>query len=223
MTTGSISGNVSGVIKETLTTNSLYIGGSVTQTGLISAVNAVNPALGNINTLTIGKDLAGTLLVSGTLGTISIGGSLTYTGVITVGNLNSGTIQGDLAGRLTVLQTLKSLTVHGGTPGTIVAGQIGTIGVYAGYGPLVAQIKENGIQRRIEAAVPSAPYPIPLPPPNPTPAISPAGITFQYFYEGLYSPSVEGLTPSTNLANAQLTAHVSNATGNTVPTSSTSA
>ncbi len=217
LTTASVSGNVSGTIKETLTINSLYIGGSLTQTGLISAVNTVNPVLGNINTLTIGKNLAGTVLVSGTLGTATIGGSLTYTGVVTVGNLNSMTIQGDLAGQLTVLQTLKMLTVHGGTPGTIVAGQIGTIGAYAGYGPVVAQIKESGIQRRIEAAVPLAPFPTPLPPPNPTPTVSPTGITFQYFYEGLYSPTVEGVNPSTNLANPQLAARVTNATGNTSP------
>ena len=177
LTTASVSGNVSGAIKETLTVNSLYIGGSLTQSGLISAVNTVNPALGDINTLTI---------------------------------------QGDLAGQLNVLGTLKTLTVHGGTPGTVAAGQIGTIGVYGGYGPVVAQIEENGIQRLIEAAVPSAPFPTPTPG-APTPAVSPTGITFQYFYEGLVSPSVEGLNPSTNLANPQLTAHVTNATGNKGP------
>jgi hypothetical protein len=148
---------------------------------------------------------------------VTIGGSLTASGVLTVGSLDSMTIQGDLAGQLNVLGTLKTLTVHGGTPGTVVAGQIGTIGVYAGYGPVVAQINENGIQRRIEAAVPSAPFPTPPPPPTPTPAVSPAGITFQYFYEGLVSPSVEGLNPSTNLANPQLTIQVSNKTGSTAP------
>src|SRR5262249_34897146 len=91
------------------------------------------------------------------------------------------------------------------------------IAVDAGYGPLVAQIKENGIQRRIEAAAPSAPFPTPPPPPAPIPAVSPAGITFRYFYEGLVSPSVEGLNPSTNLANPPLTVRVTNATGNTGP------
>src|SRR5208337_3665525 len=113
----------------------------------------------------------------GTVQSITIGGSITSSGVLTVGSLDSMTIQHDLAGQLNVLGTLKMLTVHGGTPGTVVAGQIGTISVYAGYGPVVAQIKENGIQRRIEAAVPSAPFPTPLPPPAPTPAMSPTGIT----------------------------------------------
>jgi hypothetical protein len=47
--------------------------------------------------------------------------------------------------------------------------------------------------------------------------VSPSGVTFQYFYEGLYSPTVEGLNPSTNLPNPQLTARVINATGNTGP------
>ncbi len=84
-------------------------------------------------------------------------------------------------------------------------------------GPVVAQIEEEGIERRIEAAVPSSPFPVaPSPPAAPLP-VSPAAITFQYVYEGLISPSVEGLTPSTNLINPQVTAHVTNATGNTGP------
>ena len=177
LTTASFAGDVAGLIQETLTINSLYIGGSLTPTGTVSAVNLVNPALGNLNSLIIVIDLAGTLIVSGTLTTARI---------------------------------------HRGTPGTITAGQIGTIYVDAGYGPAVAQIKENGIQRLIEANVPSAPFLTPTPPPAPTPAMSPAGITFQYFYEGLYSPTVEGIS-STNLANPQLTTRVSNATGNTLP------
>jgi hypothetical protein len=177
LTTASVSGNVSGLISETLTINSFYIGGSLSRSGIISAVNLVNAALGNINSMTIGIDLAGQLIVSG---------------------------------------TLKTMVVHGGTPGTVTAGQIGTIAVYAGYGPVVAQIKENGMQRRIEAAVPSASFPTPPPPPAPAPTVSPAGITFQYFYEGLFSPTVEGIS-STNLANPQLTARVTNATGNAGP------
>jgi acrosin len=184
LTTASVSGNVSGLISETLTINSLYIGGSLSRSGIVSAVNAADPAkpttltglLGNINSMNIGIDLAGQLIVSG---------------------------------------ALKTLTVHGGTPGTVTAGLIGTMSVNAGYGPLVGQIKENGIQRRIEADVPGA-FPTPPPPPAPILPVAPAGITFQYFYEGLVSPSVEGIS-STKLANPQLTARVSNATVNTGP------
>jgi hypothetical protein len=177
LTTASVSGNVSGLVSETLTTNRFYIGGSLSRSGIVSAVNTVNAALGNINSMNIGIDLAGQLIVSG---------------------------------------TLRTLVVHGGTPGTVTAGQIGTMAVYAGYGPLVGQINEAGIQRRIEAAAPSAPFPTPLGPPAPIPAVSPAGITFKYFYEGLFSPTVEGVS-SKNLANPQLTAQITNATGNIGP------
>ncbi|MFI5455223.1 MAG: beta strand repeat-containing protein [Isosphaerales bacterium] len=169
--------------------------------------------------ITITNNLNGSLSETfpGTVQSITIGGSITASGVLTVGSLNSMTIQHDLAGQLIVQSTLTSLTVHGGTPGTVVADQIGTIGVDAGYGPVVAQIQEAGIQRRIEAAVPGAPFPALLTPPAPTPAVSPAGITFQYFYEGLISPLAEGQNPSRNLANPQLTARVTNATGNKGP------
>src|SRR5262249_56706951 len=42
--TASVSGNVSGTIKETLTINSLYILGSVTPTVLIKTINGADPA-----------------------------------------------------------------------------------------------------------------------------------------------------------------------------------
>ncbi len=175
LSSASISGNVSGSIQESLTINMLYIGGALTPSGTISAVNFI-PAFGDVNTMTV---------------------------------------QGDLAGQLTVSGTLESLTVHGGTPGTVVAGLIGTIADYGGYGPVVAQIKENGTQRLIEATLPSAPFPTPAAAPAATPAVSPLGITFQYFYEGLDSPAVENLTPPSDLVNPQLTIRVANQTGNT--------
>ena len=116
------------------------------------------------------------------------------------------------------LGMLESMTVDGGTPGTIVANQIGTIGVYAGYGPVVGRIEEYGVQRLIEAAVPSAPFPTPAATPQPPPSPSPAGVTFQYFYEGLISPLLEGIiTSPPGLANPQLTIRVSNHIGSTAP------
>src|SRR5262249_48491541 len=59
LTTASISGNVSGLVQEDLTINTLYIGGSITSTGVVKAVNPADPAapkttqglLGNINTI----------------------------------------------------------------------------------------------------------------------------------------------------------------------------
>jgi len=79
--------------------------------------------------------------------------------------------------------TLGELRVAGGTPGTIVAGHVGSVRAYGGYGPLVLQIKEAGIQRRLEAAVPGMDFPIPPPPPAPVPTTSPSGVLFQYVYE----------------------------------------
>src|SRR5262249_56837694 len=66
LTTGSISGDVSGLVQEALTISTLYIGGSLTSTGVIKAVNTTTPSLGNINPLTIGQNLAGQGIVSGT-------------------------------------------------------------------------------------------------------------------------------------------------------------
>jgi hypothetical protein len=194
-----VAGNFNGTLNDTLPGHLelVQIGGSLSNTGVLQT--------GSIDTMSVGQDLAGTLLVSGTLGAITIGGSLATTGVLSVGNLNSLTIGHDLAGQLIVTNTLGTLRVYGGTPGTVVAGKVGTIGVYAGYGPVVAQIKEAGTQRRVEAAVPSSPYPVPPPPPAPTPAVSPAGVTFQYFYE------------SSGFTSPQATIRVNNASGNTGP------
>jgi hypothetical protein len=177
--------------------------------GTLSLIDFTSPSI------TIANNLNGSLsdILPGTVQTMTIGGSITASGVLTVGSVNSLTIQHNLAGQLIVQSALDSLVVHGGTPGAVVAGQIGTIAVSAAYGPVVAQIQEDNIERLIEAAVPSSPFPILAP----TPAVSPGGITFQYFYEGLISPSVEGESPSASLVNPQVTARVMNATGNTGP------
>ena len=148
---------------------------------------------------------------------MAVGGSIVTSGVLAVGSLDTMTIGQDLAGQLNVDATLSSLTVHGGTPGTIVAGEIGAIGVYNAFGPVVAQIGESGVERRIEATLPGAPFASAPPPPAAPPVASPSGIAFQYYYEGLLSPVVGSQTPIRKLANPQLTARVANATGNTGP------
>jgi hypothetical protein len=227
LTNLSVGGDLSGLVQESLTTQSIFVGGSVTATGQVFAVNPV-PALGNIVTMTVGHDMAGQIIASGqlttltvggnlsglvqeslTVQTLSVGGSVTPTGLIVaqnptpaLGNIVMMTVGQDMAGRVIVSGTLTSLRVHGGTPGTIVAGQVGTVGTDAGFGPLVLQINEAGIQRRVEAAVPGQDYPFPAPPPAPTPPRSPAAATFRYFYEGLAS----------GLANPQLTARATNPT-----------
>jgi hypothetical protein len=135
---------------------------------------------------------------------VTVGRSLTVNGKLTAGSIGEMTIGpaqlvtgDDLAGQLFVLGTLGDLRVAGGTPGNISAGHVGTIRTYGGYGPYVLQILENGIQRRVEAAVPANPYPLLQSPPQ-APSTSPAGVTFQYYYE------------SGNLPNPQLTVRVTN-------------
>jgi hypothetical protein len=141
----------------------------------------------------------------GAMELVTIDVSLTRPSVLHAGSIDTMTIGpdmlvggDDLAGQLIVDGTLGSLRVAGGTPGTIVAGHIGIVRTYGGYGPLVLQINENGIQRRVEAAVPGMDFPIPPPPPAPIPPTSPTGVLFQYVYE------------SGSLANPQLTVRVTN-------------
>jgi hypothetical protein len=157
-------------------------------------------------TMEVGRDFNATLSNTqpGNIQQMTIGHALTGAGQLTAGNIDSMTIGpdmltpgDDMAGRISVLGTLGDLRVAGGTPGTIVAGGVGTVRVYGGYGPVVLQINEAGIQRRIEAAVPGMDYPLPPPPASNSP-VSPTGVTFQYYYE------------SGSLANPQLTARVSN-------------
>jgi hypothetical protein len=141
----------------------------------------------------------------GAMELVTIDVSLTRPSVLHAGSIDTMTIGpdmlvrgDDLAGQLIVDGTLGSLRVAGGTSGTIVAGHVGIVRTYGGYGPLVLQIKENGIQRRVEAAVPGMDFPIPPASPAPTPPISPNGVLFQYVYE------------SGSLANPQLTVRVAN-------------
>jgi hypothetical protein len=219
LTTASVSGDVEGTISETLTTNSLYIGGSLTKSGVIDAVNTTTASLGNINTMTVGQDIAGTVNVSGTLANLKVvNGSITPTGSVTAANLNSLVIGPNklsvgqnMAGVITVSGNLGSVLVAGGTPGWFKAGHIGTIAVYGGFGPVVLRVTENGIERRIEEAVPSTPYPLPDPTTTATTATNSKYVNMQYFYESA-TPVISGnqLTLTGALANPQLTARITN-------------
>ena len=148
----------------------------------------------------------------GTVQSVTIGGSMTATGSLMVGSLDLlsiGPMPGqlspghDLAGQVIVNNKLQTVVVDGGTPGTITAGTIGTISVYGGYAPLVTQINEAGIQRKIETAIPTTPYPLspgypnaPLPLPD-----SMAKTLFKFFYEGLAS----ALHPINPIATIRIT------------------
>jgi Ca2+-binding RTX toxin-like protein len=210
----SVSHDIAGTVTAGTTIGTLLVGGSITTTGQVmsggdlttlgvtgNVAGLVNVG-GNLSTATVGQDISGTLQAAGSMGTMTVGGSVTYPGLVSaLGDLVLMTVGGDMAGQLVVGGTLGTLRVLGGTPGIILAGHVGTVGTYGGYGPLVLQIREAGIWRRVEAAVPAGPYPLPAPAPAPTPPVSPAGVTFEYFYE------------SGTLASPQLTARVSNTAG----------
>jgi hypothetical protein len=173
---------------------SVLINGSITPTGLLMA--------GSIDNLTIGQDFAGTVIVSGTIHNLTIvNGSFTPTGVLQTATLDSFvlgpnhlSVGQNLAGTLTVSGTLGSVRVAGGTPGLITAGHVGTVAVYGGFGPVVLRIIENGIERRVELAAPSNPYPVW----DPTATVPNPYVNVQYFYE------------SGALPNPQLTARITN-------------
>jgi hypothetical protein len=165
-------------------------------------------------TISVAHDFNGTMsdTAPGNIQLLTVGHAVKPTGSLRAGNVTEMTVGpnaltpgDDMAGQIVVTGTLTDLRVAGGTPGTITAGHIGTIRVYGGYGPIVGQIMESGVERRIEAAVPGQPYPVAVPPPNPSPAPSPAGVTVQYDYE------------SGALANPQLTARITNVSGNSQP------
>lgn len=188
---------------------------------------------GNLGSMSVRQNVAGTIAVSGSIGVLnsptgvlSVGGAVTKTGLISAGNLfgltigpDGPTAGSDLAGQIIVSSggLLGDLRIAGGAPGTITAGRVGTIRVYAGYGPFVLQVNEAGVQRSVQATVPSAPFPVAPSPtagalPNPLP-----GVTFQLFYEGLGSALVEGLSPNLAPTDPQLTARINHAPGSTAP------
>ncbi|TVP98792.1 MAG: hypothetical protein EA381_11745 [Planctomycetaceae bacterium] len=100
-----------------------------------------------------------------------------------------------LTGTLDVKGTLSSLYAGGATPGTITADHVGTVRAQAGTGPLIMQIAEGGVQRRVELGTPENPYPL-----TASDTASPAGVTMRYLYEGT----------ATGLTHPQLTARMTN-------------
>jgi hypothetical protein len=194
--TGLIYGDVAGIVQAGATIHSLTVDGSVIPTPVAPSSGAIAAGIiraADILILTVGGAMAGLVDVSSDLDVASVGQ--------------------DLSGLVNVGQALGQLIVGGGTPGSVVAETIGTIGVYGGYGAVVAQIKERGVQRRIEAAVPSTPYPQPIPLysyPTSSALASPSNVDFRYFYEGLGSNN--GM-----LSNPQSTIRVTNGSGDTAP------
>jgi Right handed beta helix region len=131
----------------------------------------------SITRLTILNNLAGTVDVSGNLGTLIV--------------------KGNMSGQVNVGGTLGAVSVAGGTPGSFVAGHVGTISEDAGLGPVVLQVTENGIERQLVATTASSSFS----------NAPPSNVFFRYYYE-----SDSGL-----LANPQLSVQVSNQSGSFVP------
>jgi hypothetical protein len=170
--------------------------GQINQTGQLTATQTQGSV--SFGTVAGTVDL-GALTASTTIGSVPAGSTVKASSVKA-----PLTITGDLAGTLNVAGVLQSLTVTGATPGVIKAGQIGTITAATASSPMVAQIQENGIQRLIETTATSTPTSTPVT--SPAPSSTP--ITFQYFYEGQISPSVENPKSTATLANPQVTFRV---------------
>lgn len=182
--------DVAGRILASRDIGSLAVGRDLT--GLVSAGR-------DLTTSSVGRDLGGTLRAGRDADTVQVDRNVLSSGLIDVGrDLDVLTVGGDMAGRVVVGGTLDTARIAGGTPGTFEAGRVGTIGALAAYGPIVLWVREAGTWRRVEAAIPTAPYPVPAPPPSATPPISPSSPRVRYFYE------------SAGLASPQLTARVSN-------------
>jgi hypothetical protein len=193
--TFSVGQNVSGAILISGNVSSTNIGGSVSGTMAIT---------GNATTISIHQNISGTIQAGQTVTTFTLGGSVTDTGVIQAGAINFLTIAGDMAGALNVTGKLATLVIEGSASGTISAGDIDTLGVYLAHGPIVANITEGGVSRRIEAALPENPYPNAKDANTPDGLKFPSAVTFQYFYDS---------RSSVGLSNPSLGIRVTNPTG----------
>ncbi len=97
LTTLKVAGNLSGSVCETGTLQTLCVGGSLTSTGAITT-SIVNGSAGSLNSLTIGKDLAGQVKVAGSLEQATIGGGAPGAVVAgTVGSIAVGAAYGPCA------------------------------------------------------------------------------------------------------------------------------
>ncbi len=170
------------------------LNGSLTDTtfekGAVSVGGNLNGSLsaGGLSTVAVTGNVSGTVNVGGSLGAMSIGGQFAVTGSILASNLNTlsiGTaalaLGHNLAGTLNIANNLGSVTVAGGTPGLIIAGHVGTVAAYGGYGPEVLRVIENSIERHLELATPANPYPAA----NPAATVSATTpyVNVQYVYE----------------------------------------
>lgn len=185
------------------------IGGTLPARITLAAGSIESLVVGDNATLPPGShDLAGRVYSSGDLGTLDeVLGSITTTAtVLATGNLNTLTVGPgqlsvgqNMAGDIYVVGTLGTGRIAGGTPGLFVAGHVGTIGAYGGFGPVVMNVVEAGVDRRVEAAAPGQFY---LQPNANNVAGSPY-VNIQYLYEsaGFSSPQLSA-TITNNVGTA---------------------
>jgi hypothetical protein len=174
------------------------IGGTLPAGITLQAGSIESLTVGDNPTLpTGGHDLAGHVVALGDLGTLNeVLGSITTTStVVALGNLNTLivgpghlSVGQNMAGLIVVLGTLGTGRIAGGTPGLFVAGHVGSIGAYGGFGPVVMHVIEAGVDRRVEEAAPGQFY---LQPNANNVAGSPY-VNIQYLYEsaGFSSPQL---------------------------------
>jgi hypothetical protein len=180
------------------------IGGSLPKGITLTAASIGSLSVGTNQSLPAGSNnLAGIVDVTvGNLGTLIVGsaGSITTTAQVNVaGNLNTLTMQGAtpnvgqvMAGVIDVFGTLGTATIAGGTPGLFIAGHVGTIGAYGGFGPVVLRVIEAGVQRWLEEDPTGQVFSQANAAGTATTPGNPNYINTQYFYEsaGFSSPQI---------------------------------
>ncbi len=180
------------------------IGGSLPEGITLTAASIGSLAVGTNDALAAGShNLAGIVDVTpGDLGALTIGpdGSITTTAQVNVaGNLDTMTMLGAtpnvgqvMAGVIDVGGTLGTATIAGGTPGLFIAGHVGTIGAYGGFGPVVLRVIEAGVQRWLEEDPAGQVFSQPDAAATATKPGTSTYINTQYFYEsaGFSSPQI---------------------------------
>ena len=180
------------------------IGGSLPEGITLTAASIGSLAVGTNGALPAGShNLAGIVDVTpGDLGSLTIGpdGSITTTGQVNVaGNLDTMTMEGAtpnvgqvMAGVIDVVGTLGTGTIAGGTPGLFIAGHVGTIGAYGGFGPVVLRVIEAGVERWLEEDPAGQVFSQPNSAATATTSGNPNYINTQYLYEsaGFSSPQI---------------------------------
>ena len=171
---GDLNGNLN--LTQYQTVPYLMIGGSVAPGAVITGVNILK--------MTVGGSFYGEMDLTGNLGEMDIAGNMT--------------------GLVNVAGTMSKAVIQGSTPGLFEAKRVGVIDTIAGTGPVVLQVIENGVERRVDAASIANPYPLAALLHQTTVAALPGQVTFKSMYEGFAATNAAGVA----LANPQISMRV---------------